>query len=214
MCIWQECPKYAIQNKKLKYWQRQDELKTTTDNWQFTGVKNSNANTNYRIQKEHRWIENTNTEYKYAEYQEYRMNTDGLKTADNWQATGVEEWPELDFFSLSWICTFYCIVLKHCISHFLCCDFAHYISYIGLFCIFHTVTLCICAVCIAYWTFSAVSLRIKIDLLPRPSLSSQAAHHNLRAKAYSIKIQIRRISWKMCKEYTYEQECSKYWNWR
>ena len=36
--------------------------------------------------------------YKYAEYQEYRMNTDGLKTADNWQATGVEEWPELDFF--------------------------------------------------------------------------------------------------------------------
>ena len=36
--------------------------------------------------------------YKYAEYQEYRMNTDGLKTADNWQATGGEEWPKLDFF--------------------------------------------------------------------------------------------------------------------
>ena len=54
----------------------------------------------YKLQntEKDRWIENGNNEYKYAEYQEYRMNTDGLKTADNWQATGVEEWPELDFF--------------------------------------------------------------------------------------------------------------------
>ena len=43
----------------------------------------SNANPNYRIHKKDRWIENENNEYKYAEYQEYRMNTDGLKTADN-----------------------------------------------------------------------------------------------------------------------------------
>ena len=46
-------------------------------------MKDSNAYAKYKIQDEHSWIENTNTEHKFAEYQEYRMNTDGLKTADN-----------------------------------------------------------------------------------------------------------------------------------
>ena len=117
----------------------------------------------------------------------------------------MEEWPELNFFSLSWIRTFYCIVLMHCISHFLCCDFAHYISYIGLcilYFVFFTLLHCIFVQCALHISaFSAVSLRIKIDLLPRPSLSSQAAHHNLRAKTYFIKIQIRRISRNICSEY-------------
>ena len=88
---------------------------------------------------------------------------------------------------------------------FLCGDFAHYISYIGLcilYFVFFTLLHCIFVQCALHISaFSAVSLRIKIDLLPRPSLSSQAAHHNLRAKTYFIKIQIRRISRNICSEY-------------
>ena len=71
MCRWQEWPKEKgnVQiklvfrvtkigiTKKLKYWQRQDELKTTTDNW----------------------IENIIIKNKYADYQEYRIDTYGLK---------------------------------------------------------------------------------------------------------------------------------------
>ena len=216
----------------------------------------------------------------------YRMNTDGLKTADNWQATGVEEWPKLDFFfslvdlhivlycinalyfrhSLWWLCTRYflhcvfylifCIlwtVLYLCIVHWtfsvmtlqnvfralciyiFCSQFFSHILYL-YFCIVYLIFLrWVCTSYFIYWTlyfvfftllhsvfvqcalhisaFSAVSLRIKIDLLPRPSLSSQAAHHNLRAKTSFIKIQIRRISSKYIYG-IYEQECSKYWNWR
>ena len=81
------------------------------------------------------------------------MNTDGLKTADNWQATGVEEWPKLDFFSLWWICTSYCIVLTLCILGILCGDFAqgifytvYFISYF-VFCELY----CICALYIGHF---------------------------------------------------------------
>ena len=166
-------------------------------------MKGSNANTNYRIQKKDRWIENENNEYKYAEYQEYRMNTDGLKTADNWQATGVEEWPELDFFSLSWICTFYCIVLMHCISHFLCCDFAHYISYIRLCILYfsHCYTVYLCRVrCIldffcgefAHQDWFAAKTLLKFPSCPSQPESKDIFHQNTN-KTYFIEIYVQNI---------------------
>ena len=77
---------------------------------------------------------------------------------------------------LRWVCTSY---------------FIYWTLYFVFFTLLHSVFVQ-CALHIS--AFSAVSLRIKIDLLPRPSLSSQAAHHNLRAKTSFIKIQIRRIS--------------------
>ena len=86
-------------------------------------------------------------EYKFAEYQE--MNTDGLKTADNWQATGVEEWPKLDFFLSGgfahrtvvyqrFVSYIFSVVTLHKVFFTLCIlysFFTHILFYFALYCI-------------------------------------------------------------------------------
>ena len=128
-----------------------------------------------------------------------------------------QEWrsgQSLTFFSLVDLhILLYCINALY-IRLFMWCICALYFIYWTLYFVFFTLLHCVFVQCALHISaFSAVSLRIKIDLLPRPSSSSQAAHHNLRAKTSFIKIQIRRISSKYMFR-IYEQENSKYWNWR